>query len=185
MPLGFHNADINREDVSYYAVVIHMPEHLDRIIAPLRERYDPDYFFIQSHISLVYPFETTRPLPVVSEAIKQVLSDVKALTIDLHSIGDFYPEFPLVYWSLKMNPQLDELYKSLYAKLDLALPFKNFRPHVMVAREISSHRVVLVKEQIVPYLFEESFQAPAIDLVSPVATRNWVSVRTFPLHTTP
>jgi 2'-5' RNA ligase len=181
MPLGYHNADINRDDISYYAVVIHLPEHLDRIISPIRERFDPDHQFIPAHVSLVYPFETARSLPDVSEALKQALSDTGPLTIDLHSIADFYPEFPLVYWSLKMNPKLDELYKSLYAKLDLALPYKNFRPHVMVAREISAHRVVLVKEQIVPYLFEESFQANAVDLVSPVATRNWVSVRTFPL----
>ena len=61
------------------------------------------------------------------------------------------------------------------------MPCKSYQPHVTVAREISDHRVMLVKEKIVPYLPNESFVATAVDLVAPVAGQNWVSVRTFPL----
>ncbi len=183
MPLGYHSADTSRDDVNNYAVVVLLPEHLDRVIAPLRERYDPDYSAIQSHITVVFPFETRRPLNDIADAIEKTIQQLDSLKIDLHSIGDFYPEFPVIYWSVKKSPALDELYKCLYSQLDLALPYKSFWPHVTVAREISQHRVVLVKEQIVPYLFEESFMAPAIDLIAPVASRSWVSVRTFPLST--
>jgi hypothetical protein len=52
---------------------------------------------------------------------------------------------------------------------------------VTVAKEISDHRVVLVKEKIVPYLGEESFEAETIDLIAPTANKQWVSVRTFTL----
>jgi 2'-5' RNA ligase len=184
MPLGYHSADLTRTDVNHFAVVVLLPEHLDRPIAPLREQYDPDYSVIQSHVTLVYPFETPRSINEVSDAVEAVTRLVPSLRLELESIGDFYPEFPLIYWNVKKSPLLDELYKSLYSRLDLALPYKSFCPHVTVAREISQHRVVLVKEQVVPYLFEDSFMAPAIDLVSPVASRNWLSVRTFPLSTT-
>jgi hypothetical protein len=38
---------------------------------------------------------------------------------------------------------------------------------------------MLVKDEIAPYLPDESFEAEAVDLVSPVAGNQWVSVRSF------
>ncbi|MEE8577416.1 MAG: hypothetical protein V3T31_09190, partial [candidate division Zixibacteria bacterium] len=73
------------------------------------------------------------------------------------------------------------LFRDIYAALDLPLPYRLFTPHITVAREISEHRRMLVKERILPYLPQESFEVSAIDLVSPVAQNNWVSVRTFQL----
>lgn len=183
MPLGYHSADLSKTEMNYFAVAVLLPDHLDRVIAPLRAQFDPDHAVIQAHVSVVFPFATRRSIHEVTDAMEGVVRLVPSLRVDLNSIGDFYPDFPLIYWEVKRNPLLDELYKSLYAKLDLALPYKTFCPHVAVAREISQHRVVLVKEQVVPYLFEESFMAPAIDLISPAVSRNWVSVRTFPLST--
>ena len=62
---------------------------------------------------------------------------------------------------------------------------RQFVPHVTVAKEISDHRVVMVKERILPYLPDEHFYASSIDLVAPDAGDHWVSVRTFPLAPLP
>jgi len=120
-------------------------------------------------------------LDELSSVIAQEVASVGTLRIELDSIGDFYPTLPLIYWEVRPNLQLNRLYRSLYAKLNLPLPHKQYLPHVTLAREISAHRVLLVKEKIVPYLARESFQAAAVDLISPVAGERWVSVRTFPL----
>lgn len=181
MIFGYQTSEIPGESSNYYAVVILLPDYLDRIIAPLRERYDPDYSIIGAHVSLVFPFETDRTLDEISRIIKRITDQLTSFKVELNSIGDFYPQFPVIYWSVKKHAVMDELYKSLYTELDLALPHKQFCPHVTVAREISAHRVVLVKENIVPYLPDEGFMAGAVDLVSPAANKNWISVRTFTL----
>jgi 2'-5' RNA ligase len=182
MAFGYQTYHLRGDDTNRYAVVVLLPDPLDRIIAPLRERYDPDYSIIGAHITVVFPFESNRPIEDISDRIRSVTDALAPFQVQLTSIGDFYPEIPVIYWGVKKNAGIDELYKGLYTGLDLALPHKQFCPHVTVAREISAHRVVLVKEAVVPYLPDETLPVAAIDLVSPTASGNWVSIRTFNLQ---
>jgi 2'-5' RNA ligase len=181
MAFGYSSGESTPGGGNQYAVVIFLPDHLDQAIAPIREKYDPDFSMISSHISLVFPFQTRKSFDDTTRIIRKAIEGLPPFRVGLESIGDFYPGFPLIYWGVRRDAVIDELYKTLYARLDLALPHKNFIPHVTVAKEISDHRVVLVKEKIVPYLFEESFQAETIDLIAPIASKQWVSVRTFTL----
>lgn len=146
-----------------------------------RELYDPDCNAIPSHVTVVFELRTARPLEELARSIASQVAGVGSIKIELSSIGDFYPAAPIIYWGVKPNPALGALYKTLYAHLDIPIPHKQYIPHVTVAKEISPHRVMLVKERIVPYLPDESFMAETVDLVSPVAG-HWVSVRTFPLN---
>jgi 2'-5' RNA ligase len=164
-----------------YALVIFLPQALEMLVQKWREQYDPDYNLIRAHITLVFPFSTEKSLDILVRAIQTVLKDVKPFKVELKSIGDFYPKVPVIYWQVKTNPKINELYKSLYTVLDIPLPFKEIIPHVTVAKEISHHRVMLVKEKLVDYLPDETFQVDTIDLVSPLANHHWVSVRTFNL----
>lgn len=181
MLYGYRQENPDLPTMNRFALIIFLPEQLDAIIAPLRERFDPDYSVVSSHLSLVAPFETDKPVNTITKIVRAELEDLQDLKIELDSIGDFYPAFPLIYWAIKPNKEINSLYKTLYARLEVGLPYKSYQPHVTVAREISDHRVLLVKEKIVPYLPNESFVATAVDLVAPVAGQNWVSVRTFPL----
>lgn len=171
----------NRTHTQAYAVVIFLPPHLDELVMPLRERYDPDCNAIPSHVTLVFELRTARPLDELARSITSQVAMVNLFKIELSSIGDFYPAAPFIYWRVKPNPTLNALYKTLHAQLDIPISHKEYIPHVTVAKEISPHRVMLVKERIVSYLPDESFWANAVDLVSPVAG-HWVSVRTFPLN---
>lgn len=181
MPFGYSAGELTPGGGNNYAVVIFLPDHLCRMIEPIREKYDPDFAIVDSHISLVFPFQTERSFDDVTSTIRRTVENIPPIKAELSSIGDFYPGFPLIYWEVKRCAPIDEVYKSLYARLDLALPHKNFIPHVTVAKEISDHRVVLVKEKIVPYLGEETFMAESIDLIAPTATKQWVSLRSFQL----
>jgi 2'-5' RNA ligase len=181
MPFGYSAGELTPDGGNNYAIVIFLPEHLCRMIEPIRERYDPDFPIVESHISLVFPFQSNRTFDEIAHVIRKTVENTPPIKVELSSIGDFYPGFPLIFWEVKRCAPLDEIYKTLYARLDLALPHKNFIPHVTVAKEISDHRVVLVKEKIVPYLGEESFEAETIDLIAPTANKQWVSVRTFTL----
>jgi len=171
----------NRSRAQSYAVVIFLPPHLDELVMPHRELYDPDCNAIGSHISLVFEFRTARPLEELARVIATEISKAGPVKVEFESIGDFYPVAPIIYWGVKPNAVLSSLYKTLHAQLDIPIAYKQYIPHVTVAKEISPHRVMLVKERIVPYLPKESFWASAVDLVSPVAG-HWVSVRTFPLQ---
>lgn len=182
MAFGYQTYNLRGDNTNRYAVVVLLPDSLDRIIAPLRERYDPDYSIIGAHITVVFPFESKLPIEDISHRIREVTDALGPFPVELTSIGDFYPEVPVIYWGVKKNGGIDELYKGLYTGLDLALPHKQYCPHVTVAREISAHRVVLVKEAVVPYLPDEVISVGAIDLVSPTASGNWVSIRTFHLR---
>jgi 2'-5' RNA ligase len=181
MAFGYQSFDPAGNSSSQYAVVVLLPDSLDRLIAPLRERYDPDFSIIGAHITVVFPFESNLPIEEMSRLIHHVTDSIGAFQVELSSIGDFYPESPVIYWGVKKNAAIDDLYKSLYTGLDLALPHKQFCPHVTVAREISAHRVVLVKEAVVPFLPDEMITVKAIDLISPTAGGNWISIRTFNL----
>lgn len=184
MQFGYRQEQMTHKGFPKYGIVIFLPEHLRTIVHPLRERFDPDYSLIPPYLVLVAPFASNLMLDEVSEVIAREVNPTEAPTIELSSIGDDYPNYPLIYWKMVPNPIIDRLYKNLYASLDLALPYRQFSPHVTVAREISMHRVMLVKEKIYPYLPEESFQALAVDLIAPVAQERWVSVRTFRFRTT-
>ena len=184
MLLNYRNHQYSENGPRQYAVVIYLPPPLEKVVAPLRERFDPDYSLVAAHLTLLFPLETDRALDELTTVVRDVVSQMKPLTISLDSVGDFYPTVPVIYWSVKDEGcLLDRLYKELYSRLEVALPFKKLIPHVTIAREISDHRVVFVKDQIAAYLPKESFEVKALDLISPVAGQQWVSVRTFPAPT--
>ncbi|MEK7774698.1 MAG: 2'-5' RNA ligase family protein [Candidatus Zixiibacteriota bacterium] len=165
-----------------YAVVIFLPEHLDNIILPVRERFDPLYNLVPSHISLVFPFESDLFLDELAPLIKAETEKQKKLIVHMNSIGDFYPKYPIIYWDVMENPDLKNLYFRLYTALSLSVPYKQYQPHVTIAREISNHRLMLVKDDVAPYLPTERFETSSVDLISPLAGAQWVSVRTFNLN---
>lgn len=180
MPSGYRTEPSDRRKSQEYAVVIFLPPDLDAMVAPYRDQYDPDSRLIGAHVSIVFPFTTPLGLDELSRIISTEVNRIGAMKVELSSVGDFYPQSPIIYWGVKHDSVFNALYKTLYAQLNIPLPHKTFVPHVTVAKEISPHRVMLIKERIVAYLPNESFWANAVDLVSPVAG-NWVSVRTFPL----
>jgi 2'-5' RNA ligase len=165
-----------------FAVVAFLPQELDAMIAPLREKYDPIYNLIGSHITIVFPFESERTVEELTGIVSSETSGRTAVPVELSSIGDFYPQTPVIYWAVKANPALNELYYGLYSRLGLPLSQKLYLPHVTVAREISPHRVWPVKDNIISYLPDESFLVKSLDLVTLLPRHNWVSVRTFPLQ---
>ena len=174
----FESEIVNRRQ-NEYAVIIYLPDNLDRIITPFREKYDPIYKQVSSHITLTFPFQTSKALDDLSDQIKSAISGTNPFAVELESINDFYPKSPVIFWSIKENKQLCELYYNLYSKLEIPIPHKKFIPHVTLAREISFHRVEIVKDSIASYLPSETFFAEGVDLVTPLADFKWVSVRTF------
>lgn len=163
-----------------YAVVVFLPHNVSQVIAPLREQFDPLYNLVAPHITVVFPFETNRPLDEVAGLLKAETDRHKSFLVQLDTIGDFYPASPVIYWNVKQNDQLSELYYRLHASLGVPIPYKHYSPHVTVAREISHHRVIIVKEKIASYLADEKFYAGSVDLIAPLVDEKWVSVRTFP-----
>lgn len=172
--------DVKNRRQTEYAVVIYLPDNLDKIAQQFRERYDPVYKQVSAHLTIVFPFQTSKSIADMSDMLQEVASNFNPLTVELETIGDFYPRSPVIYWNIKENQNLTELYYQLYSKFGLALPHKIYKPHVTLAREISPHRVEHVKDAIASYLPNETFFATAIDLVTPLANFKWVSVRTFP-----
>jgi 2'-5' RNA ligase len=181
MSYSYTSGDYGPTTQKKYAVVIYLPQRLERYVAQLRERFDPDYDIVAAHITLVFPWATQTPLTDLSAIIAAEACKCPPVKVRLESVGDFYPGAPIIYWAVSPEESLRCLYRHLYAALDLPLPFKELVPHVTVAKEISPHRVMMVKDQIASYLPQETFDVTAIDLISPVADHHWVSVRTFPL----
>jgi 2'-5' RNA ligase len=164
-----------------YCVVAFLPSDLEELIRPLREKFDPLYNQVPSHLTLVFPFESRLPLNELAAQIKSVTDRASSVTVELESIGDFYPRCPVIYWAALRSPQLVDLYAQLNQRLDQMVAPLEYKPHVTVAREISPHRVMLVKDRIAGYLPQERFVASRLDLISPLHGYRWVSVRTFPL----
>jgi 2'-5' RNA ligase len=181
MQRDFETGRVQGPPKNTYAIVIFLPPHLDELIYPLRQKFDPLYNKVPGHITIVFPFESSLVLNELSAIIKHELDDIRPIEIELASIGDFYPKSPTIYWKINPCEPIKQLYQKLHSRLELPVPFKEFVPHVTVAREISAHRVMLVKERIVPYLPSEKFTAASIDLVVPIANEKWVSVRSFGL----
>lgn len=181
MPFSYSQDTLSQRTLNTYAIVIFLPPALDENVQRLRERYDPDFGIIRSHICIAFPFETGRGLDEIATVVSALVRQVDPFNIELGNVADFYPTSPIIYWEVKRCPELDYLYKNFYARLDLPLPYKAFCPHVTVGREISDHRVLLVKDKIASYLSAERFAPAALDLVAPISDGNWVSVRTFPL----
>jgi len=169
---------------SKYAVIIIVPKKIEDIIMPFRERFDPLYNLVPGHLKLMFPFETTLSLDNLSVRIKMETDKLKPIEIKLESINDFYPKAPVIFWELRENKKLCELYYKLYSRLDIPIPYKHYVPHITIAREISNHRVETVKDNIVSYLPREKFTAMSLDLVTPLMNEKWVSVRNFPFKGT-
>jgi 2'-5' RNA ligase len=182
MILRYDRNDPGTNKNSELALVIMLPDYLDRVISSVREQFDPDFHIIKSHITLVFPFISTRLIEDISSPIASVIQRFPPFRVELSSIGDFYPDSPIIYWAVKKHPVIDELYKSLYTELDLAIPHRQYCPHVTVAREISNHRLVMAKEKIVIHLPDADFTVQEIDLITPASDHSWTSVRTFPLN---
>lgn len=178
----FHEQNIEDRRHARYALVLYLPPELDAIIGPHREKYDPLYNLIASHVTIVFPFDSAEPLDGIAGKIAEELKNEPAIPVSLSSIIDFYPTTPVICWKVAPNEQLSALYYRTYARLGLSLPFRDYIPHVTIAREISDHRVLMIKEQIVPYLPDEKFVAGSVDLITPLPGGRWVSVRTFRLE---
>ena len=175
-----YNSPLSDRRKKKYAVVVFLPHNLSGTIAPLREQYDPLYYLVAPHITVVFPFETNRPLDELTSLLKAETDKRMSFMIQLDTVGDFYPDSPIVYWNVKPNAQLSELYYRLHASLGLPILYKHYTPHVTIAREISHHRVIIVKEKIAAYIADEKFYAGSIDLIAPLVDEKWVSVRTCP-----
>ena len=182
MNYEYHNSLLQDRRSRQYAVVLYLPDYLDAMACGLREKYDPDYNIIDSHITIVFPFESDQPVDGLASIITLIANAQEPFEVTLDDLADFYPRAPIIYWSLHKNEPLQKLYYDLTVGLGLALPFADYVPHVTLAREISNHRVMLVKENICAYLCREIFMAEAIDLITPLADNQWVSVRTFSLR---
>ena len=178
---NFYEQHIGDRRHPRFAVAVLLPTDLDEIIAPLRERFDPLYNLVASHLTLVFPFEAEWPLDELTGMIGEELAGQEEIKVELSSIGDFYPVAPVICWMAKENEALTQLHYRLYGRLGMAVPHREYLPHVTIAREISEHRVMFVKDEIVSYLPDESFTAGAVDLITPLPDQRWVSVRTFPL----
>ena len=165
-----------------YAVVVLLPQHLDELIYPIREKFDPDYNRVPGHVTVVFPFDSKSSFNELSALLSYQLQNVQPFEIELDSIGDFYPHSPIIYWQVKPCEVLQKLYRNLHAQLELPIPFSNYLPHVTVAKEISSHRVMLVKERIVACLPQGKFKVLSLDLIIPIVGDRWVSARTFSLE---
>lgn len=164
-----------------FAVVIFLPGELHDLVQTMRERYDPDVHLIAPHVSLVFPFSTDLTLPQLSAIIRETIDATGSLEISLESIADLYPTFPIISWAVQHSPKLQELCVRLHASLQLPVLYKGFFPHVGLAKEISDHRIVMVKEKLLEQIEETTFSPAAIDLISPAADSRWLSVRTFVL----
>lgn len=184
MEFGYVLDHIGERRHNRFAVVIYLPTPLERIITPVREKFDPIHNLISPHLTLVFPFDAEQSLDELVAAIRAETDQIEQIRIDLSSIGDFYPKDPVIYWAINDNRQLTDLHFRLHVRLGLAVPHKVYIPHVTVAREISYHRVHLVKDKIIDYLPDEMFVAGSVDLVTPIADNRWVSVRSFPLVAT-
>lgn len=184
MEFGYVFDHVGERRHNRFAVVIYIPTLLEKIIGPLRERFDPIHNLISPHLTLVFPFDASQSLDELVAAVRAETELLDEIRIDLSSIGDFYPKDPVIFWAIKDNRQLVDLHFRLHVRLGLAVPHKVYIPHVTIAREISHHRVHLVKDKIIDYLPDEMFVAHSIDLVTPIADNRWVSVRNFPLVTT-
>ncbi len=176
---GYHSQQVHERRQSQFALVLFLPDDLDKIVTPLRERFDPMYNLVPPHVTIVFPFEYGRPLDELAGLLRAELENEGEILIEMDSIVDFYPSYPVICWSIKPNDKLTNLHYRLYGRLDMAVPHREYRPHITVAREISEHRRVLVKEQIAPYLPKERFVASTADLIMPLHGSKWVSVRTF------
>lgn len=177
---SFEDDFVNRRKTEY-AILTYLPVKLDEAVYSFRKKYDPIYNQIASHITLVFPFVTDKSIDELSSIINSVTIGHAPIMIELDTVADFYPHSPIIYWAMKENNILRELYINLYAKLDIPIPHKNFVPHVTLAREISTHRVETVKDAIASYLPKDSYHSTSLDLVTPLANFRWVSVRTFSL----
>ncbi|RKX22090.1 MAG: hypothetical protein DRP35_02830 [Candidatus Zixiibacteriota bacterium] len=176
----YHNPHLNERRNNTYAVVIYLPLQLDKIIYPLRERFDPDYNLVDSHITLVLPFDSEKSLDEMAVMIKSELDAFAPFKIKMGSIADFYPEAPVIYWEMLKNEIIEELYKNLNKRLGIEIRH-DYKPHVTIAREISNHRKIFVKDIIASCLSQETLYVEDVDLITPLSDRKWVSVRRFKL----
>ena len=179
MLYGYRQEDSGSEAMIRMAVVAFIPNPLKSIVARFREKYDPDYAIIAPHVSIVYPFETDRSITEVADIVGGEIQKQPVMNIRFDTLEDYYPTCPQICWGIEANESLTQLYMGLYTALDIPLPYKEFRPHLPLAREISEHRLIFVKEKIAPYLPQETLTIEEVDLVAPMAGDNWVSVRTF------
>lgn len=181
MSQPYHNQYFADRRQNKYAIVLFLPQQLNAIIAPLREKFDPIYQLVDSHVTIVFPFESSARPDQLATIIKAETDNQTPVEIKLNALGDFYPRHPIIYLGTCENECLSRLYYRLSAGLGLTPPHKEYTPHVTIAREISAHRVMLVKEELVSYIPEERFVAERIDLITTLSDDRWVSVRTFPL----
>lgn len=179
MLYGYRQEDTSPEKRMRMAVVTFLPDPLNSIVTKLREKYDPDYAIVGPHISIVSPFETDRPITEVADIVGREIQKQPVMELSFDTLEDYYPACPQICWGIKAHESLTRLYLGLHTALDIPLPYKEFRPHITIAREISEHRLIFVKEKIAPYLPRETLTVKEIDLVAPIARYNWVSVRTF------
>ncbi len=175
----FHNPYLADRRQSRYCIVFFLPKQLNEMLMQIREKFDPSYNLIASHVTVVFPFETARQVDEIASVIESEVIRLGEFDISLTSLNDFYPEFPIIYWSVEISDGLSKLYRNITNGLGLTIPHEIYKPHVTLAQEISKHRVMLVKENIIPYISSETFKASSIDLISPMNDSRWVSVRTF------
>lgn len=167
--------------VGQYAVVAFLPEGLNTTVEPIRRKFDPLVGVIDSHVTVVFPFANEMPIEKMGEVLQDEIEAKPPTPVRLATIGDFYPDAPVIYWAVEDNNLLRELYFRLYARLEMPIPRKDYIPHVTLAREISDSRLLQVKDEIVDQLPTESFRIECLDLIGLFPNQQWITLRKFSL----
>ncbi|MDF1544710.1 MAG: 2'-5' RNA ligase family protein, partial [bacterium] len=106
MNYEYHNPLLRDRRSRLYAVVLYLPDYLDAMARGLREKYDPDYNIVDSHVTVVFPFESDRPVNELASAISTIADKREPFEIVLDNLADFYPRSPIIYWSLQESEPL-------------------------------------------------------------------------------
>ena len=83
MLYGHRPDDLPHSEHSLFSVVAFLPEPLDAVIAPLRQRFDPDYNVVRSRITIVAPFVANRPLVDITEIIREETGRLGNISLQL------------------------------------------------------------------------------------------------------
>ena len=89
MAYSYSSDHLEPTSLKSYAVVIYLPPELAQSVARLRERFDPDYNLVAAHVTLVFPFETEKPLFDLTQIIQTSVKDLGPLEVELSSVDDF------------------------------------------------------------------------------------------------
>ncbi|MDF2963088.1 MAG: hypothetical protein K0S39_4823 [Paenibacillus sp.] len=166
-----------------YGIAVFPSKEIKEIANRYRRRYDPQYSFIEPHLTLrAKEAWTEDQLHTIAGHLQQITARQSPLRLHFNRFSTFYPVNNVIYMALSNTEPMHALYSKVCTGIleELNKPY-TYTPHLTIAQNLNDDELHDVFGSLRPQALDLSFTVDRIELLQRSEDGIWQPLFAYPL----